>query len=169
MNVVLPRVKYPKSSQWPGVYDQIVERLEALPGVKGAGLTSVLPFSSNFDGRGLAVEDHPRPAGEEISVDLYIVTPGYVQSFAIPLLNGRALTEQDIDTTPLVALINQTMASEMWPGENPLGKRIKFPGSERNLQPWRTVVGVVGDVKQFALDRKEPMQIYLPEAQFPTN
>jgi len=60
------------------------------------------------------------------------------------------------------------MVSEMWPGQDPVGKRIKLVGSERNPQPWRTVVGVVRDVKQYALDRKDPMQIYLPEAQFPT-
>jgi putative ABC transport system permease protein len=67
----------------------------------------------------------------------------------------------------MAALINETMAKELWPGEDPIGKRIKFPGSERNPQPWRTVVGVVNDVKQYGLDKKEPMQIYLPEAQFP--
>jgi putative ABC transport system permease protein len=59
------------------------------------------------------------------------------------------------------------MAGELWPDEDPIGKRIKFPGSQRNPQPWRTVVGVVSDVKQYGLDKKEPMQIYLPEAQYP--
>jgi len=66
-------------------------------------------------------------------------------------------------------LINETMARELWPGQSPVGKRIKFPGSEKNPQPWRTVVGVVSDVKQYELDRKEPMQIYLPEDQYPTS
>jgi len=56
----------------------------------------------------------------------------------------------------------------LWPGEDPLGKRIKFPGSEKNPQPWRTVVGVVKDVSQYALDKKAPMQIYVPHTQFPT-
>jgi putative ABC transport system permease protein len=61
------------------------------------------------------------------------------------------------------------MASQLWPSEDPLGKRIKFPGSEKNPQPWRTIVGVVGDVNQYALDRKPPMQMYLPQAQYPTS
>ena len=169
MNVVLPVAKYPKGPQWIAFYNQLGERLEALPGVESAGFTSVLPFSGNFDGRGLAVEDHPRPVGEEFNVDLYIVTPAYPQTMAIQLLQGRALTERDTETTPSVALINETMAREMWPGQDPIGKRIKFPGSEKNPQPWRTVIGIVGDVKQYALDRKDPMQIYLPEAQFPTS
>jgi putative ABC transport system permease protein len=60
------------------------------------------------------------------------------------------------------------MAAQLWPNEDPLGKRIKFPGSEKNPQPWRTVVGVVKDVSQYALDQKPPMQIYVPHAQFPT-
>ncbi|HST23943.1 MAG TPA: ABC transporter permease, partial [Blastocatellia bacterium] len=168
MNVTLPGAKYPKAPMWVAAYNQMIERIEALPGVQSAGLTSVLPLSGNFDGRALAVEDYPKPRGEEIDVDLYITTPGYLRTMAIPLLQGRALTEQDTENVPQVALINETMARELWPDQNPIGKRIKFPGSERNPQPWRTIVGVMGDVKQYGLDRKDPMQIYLPEAQFPT-
>ncbi|HKQ04607.1 MAG TPA: ABC transporter permease [Blastocatellia bacterium] len=168
MSVTLPGAKYPKAPQWVAFYNQLGERLKALPGVKAAGFTSVLPFSGNFDGRALAIEDYPKARGEEDSVDLYIVTPAYLEAMAIPLKQGRALAEQDTDTAPLVALINQTMADALWAGQNPIGKRIKFPGSERNPQPWRTVIGVVADVKQYGLDRKDPMQIYLPEAQYPT-
>jgi len=169
MNVPLPLARYPKGESWKGFYHRLIDRLEVTPGVKSAGLTSVLPFSDNFDGRGLAVEDHPVPRGEEISVDLYIATADYLQTMCIPLRQGRALTERDTENTPMVALINETMARELWPGQSPVGKRIKFPGSEKNPQPWRTVVGVVSDVKQYELDRKEPMQIYLPEDQYPTS
>jgi putative ABC transport system permease protein len=169
MNVTLPSAKYPKAPMWVAAYNRMIERIEALPGVQSAGLTSVLPLSGNFDGRGLAVEDYPKPRGEEIDVDLYITTPGYLRTMAIPLLKGRALTEQDTENVSQVALINETMARELWPDQNPIGKRIKFPGSERNPQPWRTIVGVMGDVKQYVLDRKDPMQIYLPEAQYPTS
>jgi putative ABC transport system permease protein len=169
MNVSLPSAKYPKGPDRNALFTRMLERVGALPGVETAELTSILPFSGNFDGRGLAVEDRPKPRGEEISVDLYIETPGYVRAMGIPLIKGRELTEQDTDKTPLAALINQTMAQQLWPNEDPLGKRIKFPGTEKNPQPWRTVVGVVGDVNQYALDRKPPMQIYLPEAQYPTS
>jgi putative ABC transport system permease protein len=169
MNVNVPSVKYPEPQMWAAFYNRIIERIEALPGVQTAGVTSVLPLSSNFDGRSLAVEDRPKPRGEEIAVDLYIVTPSYLRTMAIPLMRGRPLTNQDTENQSMVALINETMAKELWPAEDPLGKRIKFPGSERNPQPWRTVVGVVSDVKQYGLDKKEPMQIYLPEAQFPSS
>ncbi len=169
MNVVMSSAKRPQPASWVAFYDQMLKRIEALPGVKGAGLTSVLPFSSNFDGRALAVEDYPKPRGEEFNVDLYITTPGYLRAMSVTLLKGRAMEEHDTAEAAPVALINETMARELWPSEDPLGKRIKFPGSEKNPQPWRTVVGVVGDVSQYGLDRKIPMQIYLPEAQYPTS
>ena len=168
MNVGLPGIKYPKPENQVAFYKEVTQRIASLPGVKATGTTSVLPLSDNFDGRGLVVEDHPKPRGEEITVDLYIASPGYLRAMDIPLLKGRAITEQDTMDSARIALINSTMSAQLWPNEDPLGKRIKFPGSEKNPQPWRTVVGVVKDVSQYALDKKPPMQIYVPHAQFPT-
>ncbi|MFN2455427.1 MAG: ABC transporter permease [Pyrinomonadaceae bacterium] len=169
MNVALPSARYPKPHDWIGFYNNLIARVESLPGVQAAGVTSVLPLSSNFDGRGLAVEDHPKPRGEEISVDLYTTTPGYQRAMSIATLKGRALSEQDTETSLPVALINETMAKELWAHEDPLGKRIKLVGSEGSQRPWHTVVGVVSDVRHYGLDKKAPMQIYLPETQFPTS
>jgi putative ABC transport system permease protein len=169
MNIGLPSAKYPKPENVIAFYQQVTDRLGALPGVKAAGLTSVLPLSDNFDGRGLAVEDHPKAPGEEITVDLYVTTPGYLRALEIPLQQGRAINEHDTKDSENVALVNRTMAEALWPDVDPLGKRIKFPGDEKNPQPWRTIVGVVSDVSQYALDKKAPMQIYLPHAQFPTS
>jgi len=87
----------------------------------------------------------------------------------IPLIKGRELSERDIEGAEAVALINETMASALWGEQDPIGRRIKFPGSQRFPQSWRTIVGVVGDVSQYALDTRPPMQIYLTEAQFPTS
>ncbi|MEP6922226.1 MAG: ABC transporter permease [bacterium] len=168
MNIGLPTAKYPKPENLIAFYRQTTDRIAGLPGVKAAGITSVLPLSDNFDGRGLAVEDHPTARGEELTVDLYVTTPGYLRAMEIPLLRGRALSEQDTKDSPNVALINSTMARSLWPEADPLGKRIKFPGSDTNQLPWRTIVGVVSDVSQYALDKKAPMQIYLPHSQFPT-
>ena len=168
MNIGLPGIKYPKPENQVAFFKEVTQRIASLPGVKAAGTTSVLPLSDNFDGRGLLVEDHPKPRGEEITVDLYIATPGYLRTMEIPTLRGRALTEQDTKDSAMIALINSTMSAQLWPNEDPLGKRIKFPGSEKNPQPWRTIVGVVKDVSQYALDKKPPMQIYVPHAQFPT-
>jgi putative ABC transport system permease protein len=137
--------------------------------VKSAGITSVLPLSANFDGRGLAVEDRPKPRGEELSVDLYVTTPDYLKAMEIPLLKGRPITAADTKEAVKIALINDKMARDLWPNEDPLGKRIRFAGGPDNTQPWRTIVGVVYDVSQYALDKSPPMQIYLPHAQFPTS
>ncbi|HEV2830124.1 MAG TPA: ABC transporter permease [Pyrinomonadaceae bacterium] len=169
MNIGLPAAKYPKPENQIAFYKQVTERIAALPGVKAAATTTVLPLSDNFDGRGLIVEDQPRVRGEEISVDLYVATPDYLRAMEIPLLQGRGITEQDTADSFKVALVNKTMAAQLWPNQDPLGKRIKFPGSEKNPQPWRTVVGVVTDVAQYALDKQAPMQMYLPHQQFPTS
>ena len=168
MNVGLPGIRYPKPENQVAFYKEVTQRIASLPGVKASGTTSVLPLSGNFDGRGLLVEDHPKPRGEEITVDLYIASPGYLRAMEIPLVKGRAITDQDTTDAVKIALINSTMAAQLWPNEDPLGKRIKFPGSEKSPQPWRTIVGVVKDVSQYALDKKAPMQIYVPHAQFPT-
>lgn len=169
MNISLPSAKYPNGAAQTAFYNQILGRIQTLPGVQSAGVTSVLPFSENFDGRSLAIEDQPRARGDELSVDLYIVTPGYLRTLEIPLTKGRTLAEADTENAPPAALINETMARELWPNQDPIGKRVKFPGSEKNVQPWRTVVGVVKDVKQYGLDKADKMQLYLPEAQFPTS
>src|SRR4029078_1723200 len=127
MNIGLPSMKYPKPGNWLAFYKQPNARIAGMPGVSAAGITSVLPLSDNFDGRGLVVEDYPKPRGEEISVDLYVVTPGYLRAMEIPVLKGRAITEQDNVDGTKVALINQTMAKQLWPRQDPIGKRIRFP------------------------------------------
>lgn len=167
MAIGLPGAKYPKPENVIAFYKQATERIAAVPGVKASGITSVLPLSDSFDGRGLDVEDHPRPAGEDYNVDLYVITPGYLRAMEIPLLKGRAITEQDNTETIKVALINRTMADQLWARQDPIGKRIRLGGNDKN--PWRTIVGIVSDVSQYALDQKPPMQIYLPHEQFPTS
>lgn len=167
MNIGLPSVKYPKPENVVAFYKQATERIAALPGVKAAGVTSVLPLSDNFDGRGLEVEGFPRPPGDDWEADLYVVTPGYLHAMEIPLQKGRAITDQDTTSAMKVALINRTMANQFWANQDPIGKRIKLSGNEKN--PWWTIVGVVNDVSQYALDQKAPMQIYLPHEQFPTS
>src|SRR5688572_12701933 len=170
MNIGLPGARYPNSVDWIRFYRQTTDRIAAIPGVKAAAITSVMPLTSNFDGRGLAVEDHPRPRGEEFTVDLYVMTPGYLNAMEIQLLRGRPLTEEDREKSEKVALINNSMAQTLWPGTEPLGRRIRFAGDDGSeAQQWRTIVGVVNDVSQYALDKKPPMQIYLPHVQFPTS
>lgn len=170
MNIGLPGAKYPKPEDKIGFYQQVRERIAALPGVQAVGTTSVLPLSTNFDGRGIGIEDIPRAPGEEISVDMYVTTPGYLKAMEIKTLKGRALEDQDTKDSFKVLLVNKTMAEQLWPGQDVLGKHIAMPADVQNgTTKWRTVVGVVSDVSQYAIDQKPPMQMYLPHSQFPTS
>src|SRR6185436_20329457 len=98
----------------------------------------------------------------------YIAMPGYLQSLNIPLRHGREITTQDDERAPLVLLVSEGLAARFWPNQDPIGKRIKLPWNPgRDDQPWRTVVGVVGDVKQYGLDKPGTSALYLPHAQYP--
>jgi putative ABC transport system permease protein len=168
MNVSLPSAKYPDAPARMTFYDRLVENARALPGVEEAGITSVLPVSSNFDSRGIEVEGRTYGPGEEPSPDAYFVTPGYLRALAISVLQGRTLTQEDTATSVPVALVSETMARRLWPGDDALGKRFRLggglPGQER---PWRTVVGVVADVRRKGLDIESEPAFYVPYAQFP--
>ncbi|MFN2507499.1 MAG: ABC transporter permease [Chthoniobacterales bacterium] len=170
MNVWLPHAKYPKAPDWNGFYDRMLQRLHELPGVDAAGLTSVLPVSENFDKRTIEVEGQPRGPGEHPDVDNYIVTPDYVRAMSIQLLRGRNITAQDTADAPLAALVSEALARKVWPGEEALGKRVRFYNLDPVEQrPWRTVVGVVGDVKQYGLDTPGTAALYVPLPQMPTS
>jgi putative ABC transport system permease protein len=170
MNVWLPNAKYPKAPDWNSFLNRMLERIEALPGVEAAGVTSVLPVSANWDRRTIEVEGQPKGPGENPDIDNYMVSPNYLRAMSIPLLQGRAFTAQDSENAPLVVLISETMARKLWPGADPIGKQVRFYNSNPAEQrPWRTVVGVVRDVKQYGLDTAGTMAMYETLAQFPTS
>ena len=170
MNVWLPQAKYPKAADSNAFYDRMLRRLQALPAVEATGLTSVLPVSANFDKRSIEVEGQPRAPGEYPDVDNSIVSPDYTRAMSMQLLSGRALTERDTADAPLAVLVSETMARKLWPGDEPVGKRLRFHNSNPVEQrPWRTVVGVVGDVKQYGLDRPGTTALYVPLTQMPTS
>jgi putative ABC transport system permease protein len=148
----------------------MLDRIEALPGVEAAAVTSVLPISDNFDRRTIEVEGQPKVPGENPDIDNYMITPNYLRALSVSLRQGRALTVQDTANTPLAVMISETMARKLWPGDNPIGKRVRFYNSDPAEQrPWRSVVGVVHDVKQYGLDTTGTMAMYETLEQFPTS
>jgi putative ABC transport system permease protein len=168
MNVWLPSAKYPKNADGVPFFNRMLERIQAIPGVEAAAVTSVLPVSANFDRRTIEVEGQPQKPGEYPDVDNYMVSPDYLRAMSIPLLRGRTLTAQDTEDTALVVLVSETMARKLWPGDDAIGKRVRFYNSSGEQRPWRTVVGIVQDVKQYGLDKPAPTAMYETLAQFPT-
>jgi predicted permease len=145
-------------------FEELLERVRALPGIRSAGAVSFLPLAGDdwrsgieLEGRAADSDDGPTRA------HVRFATPFYFQSLGIPLLEGRFIEAEDRADGLLVAVINETMARRYWPEERAVGRRVRFVGDES----WRQVVGVVGDVKYWGLDRETNPEMYLPHSQFP--
>jgi putative ABC transport system permease protein len=167
MDIGLPSAKYPEGTERPLIfYRELLAHINALPGVECAGAVNVLPLGSNFDSAGTEPEGVAHDPGKMPYPERYVVTPGYLRALRIRLMRGRVFSEADNESAPLVALVSSTAAQRWWPNQDPIGRRVKVPGFDYSPQPWRTVVGVVQDVKQAALDAPATMQVYLPHAQY---
>jgi putative ABC transport system permease protein len=160
----LPRGKYGELSQRTAFYQKVLERIKALPDVTSAACTTAAPLAWKGGGSGISAEGRQTPATGN-SVLHRQVSPDYFQTMGIPLHKGRPFNEHDGPESMPVAIINETMARQFWPNENNvLGKRFKL-GFHDSLNPWITVVGIVGDVKEKGLDAPAPGEMYLPYQQ----
>ncbi|HEU5179459.1 MAG TPA: ABC transporter permease [Candidatus Polarisedimenticolia bacterium] len=145
-------------------YRSLLERIAAIPGVRAAGMVSQLPLGGNIDRYGVLAQDKPLANPEKApAADRYAVTPGYLEAMQIPLRRGRTLTEQDSALSGKVVLVNESLAREIWAGEDPIDKLIRVGGPDA---PWRRVVGVVGDIHHSGLDDGHRLQFYAPEEQW---
>ena len=150
MTLALSSTKYDKPVQQIAFYDQLLQRVRALPGVASAGAIDSLPMGGGGSTQPIAVEGHPALAmSEQPEVAVRVVEPGFMETMRIPLLQGRVLSAADIADRPSVIVISESMAKRFWPGENPIGKRLKMTFSPEKS---REVVGVIGDVKGDGLD-----------------
>jgi putative ABC transport system permease protein len=167
MDIGLPQAKYPEGTLKPrAFYRELLDRTNSLPGVERAGAVSILPLGGNFDTAGALPEGFALGAGEMPYPERYIVTPGYFDTMKLRLKRGRFLTEGDDENAPLVVLLSETAAQRWWPNQDPIGRRLKVPGLDNSPPLWRTVVGILQDVKQAGLDAPHTMQVYLPHAQY---
>ena len=149
-------------------YDECLARVEAVPGVRAAALTQSLPIDGSRWNSVFIVADKPVPPRAELpSAAFTPVSAGFFRAMGIRLLKGRTFTEADAADRPTVTVINETMARRFWPGEDPLGKRLK-QGWPEDQAPWLEVVGVVADVKLNGVDQETPLQAYLPLMQRPS-
>jgi len=161
MKVVLPDTKYREYARRAAFYSDLIQRVESLAGVRSAAVTTNLPLYRQGNSISVWIEGRPEPPpGQELIVVTRIVSPSYFDTMSIPLLSGRKLTDQDIETSPNVVVISETMARRYWPNEDAVGKRIAV-GRVRSDQDWISVAGVVKDVRQFELTADPKPQMYL--------
>ena len=169
MRVTLPVANYREPAQQVDFYKRVLEGIKTQPGIESAGAINQLPLSgllvgvTNFviEGRQAAT------AGNEFNANERTISHDYFATLGIPVLTGRSFTESDIATAPPVAIINQTMVNQYFPGEDPTTKRVKL-GNVDSPGPWYSIVGVVGDIREVGLDSDPRPEIYKLYVQSPT-
>jgi hypothetical protein len=152
MRLTLPPGKYKQGEPRAQIYKQLIDQVKTTPGVQSAAAVLSLPLGGDTFNvwRGVIREGRPMTPDEQTNAQHLVITPDYFQTLQIPLKAGRTFTDQDNLQSTKVVIVNETMARQLWPGENPIGKRFtvwrdeKFP---------REVVGVVGDTKSIARRR----------------
>src|SRR5216683_49506 len=166
-HIVLPEAKYRDKDRIRGFYEQVLRNIQALPGVEPAACVTSLPSGWTWNWVDLRAEGKPPASPADMPpVISQVVAPGFFPALRVPLRQGRLLSDQDGPNAPPVVVISETMARQNWPDQNPLGKHIQL-GRPQAAQPFRTVVGVVGDVQPVPLDHDPAPTAYVPFAQQP--
>jgi predicted permease len=161
----LPQQQYPTQSMVDGFDGELLRRLRQLPGVSAVGLTTRLPASGIHSSSAFVVEGFVPPKGAGITLGSPTYTEGdYFKAMGISLLKGRFFTPEDKQGSQMVVIVNHKLAEHYWPGQNPLGRRIRM-GLSGSPTPWLAVVGEVGDVKLGSPDEETTEQMYEPMAQ----
>ena len=159
-NVALPQTGYSEPAKRAVLFERVLAELKIQPGVKAAAATLPLlggwQSSFNIDGK-----PEP-PPGQRPSADIARVSPDYFSVMGIHVLEGRVFDERDREKAPLVCVVDETFARTHWPGESPLGKRVKFGALANPENPWMEVVGQVAHVKNYGVDEESRVELYLP-------
>ncbi|HXE88034.1 MAG TPA: FtsX-like permease family protein, partial [Hyphomicrobiaceae bacterium] len=165
LEMALPWIKYGEAPKKVALFDEILLRFQAVPGVDQVAAVEKLPLKEPIEPVDVFLENRPATAGETPKAYPNIVSPDYFSVMGISRLQGRGFTNQDRAETPGVAIVNQTLARRFWPGQNPLEQRLSFaaPGTEEHK--WLTVVGLIQDVRHTSLEAEPEPEIYTPLAQ----
>jgi predicted permease len=163
LRTTLPREVYRDPARRLAFFDRVVQDVQALPGVEGAAYNSMLPFLSAGNTQGYRVENHPFPPGEPGDALLRVGTNDYLKTLGVHLVEGRLPEARDGAGAPPVIVINETLAKVFWPRESALGHRITMSG---RVPVWRTIIGVVKDVRERGYDENLKPGVYIPYAQF---
>jgi len=164
LQLMAPFSKYPKAEQISTFFRRVNSRISTLPGVKAVGGISSPPLTALADTFPLVIEGRPETlATPRTMAGLYGVTPQYFSAMGIPLERGRFFLDSDIRGASIVAVIGHSLAARFWPGQDPIGKRVKVELGLDN--PWMTIVGIVGDVRFKSLDAPPTLAVYHSQEQ----
>ena len=170
MQVSPPATKYREPQQIDAFFQQALDKIKALPGVRSAGISTSVPMSGFNSAGSFAIEGRTTAPGEMAPWgNRWFAGASYFQTLEVPLIKGRYFDDRDRSDAPQVAIIDETMERKFWPDENPIGRRISFQGDPQGNPIWREVVGVVGHVKHKGLEGESPVQYYVPFRQMPVN
>jgi putative ABC transport system permease protein len=167
VRTVLPQNKYAAPARRAQFYDDVLARVERLPGVVSAGYTTSVPLQWKGGSNGFRIEGVEPPPGVIENAVHRQVSAHYLETVGLRLRGGRYFDEHDDARSQPVVIINETMARQFWNGESPLGRRISF-GEGDDAEPWRTIVGVVADVRQMGMDAPVKAEMYIPYRQIKT-
>jgi predicted permease len=167
-NLALPAAKYSNDTVRVAFFDQLRQRVAAIPGVQAVGLTSVLPFGGGWSTGSFNVEGYTAPDGQPSPWgDVRTVDAGFADAMGLPLRRGRFFLESDGPSSPPVVVIDEVLAERYWPGENPIGKRISRGNPANPATVWFEVIGVVGHAAHEGLDADARVQYYFHYRQRP--
>ena len=165
MRLSLPAASYEAPEQVVVFYERLVESVRQLPGVLRAGAVRSLPLGSTIGDFGLTIEGYVPPPGTNAKGDWQIVTDGYIEAMGERVIRGRTIAAADTADAQLVALVNEELARRYWPGQDPLGRRLKIGGGS-SQRPWLTVVGIVADVRHNGIVETVKEKFYVPHRQW---
>lgn len=161
----LPQKQYSTQAAIDTFNDTLLRKLEQLPGIEAVGITSILPASGNTNNSAIYADGYVPPKGGSLDLSWPSSVMGdYFHAAGIPLIRGRGFTSADTAKSPLVCVVNRTLAEHFWPGQDPIGKRLHWGMKETPL-PWMTIVGEVGDIKQTSPADPTQYQVYQPASQ----
>jgi predicted permease len=163
MRLSLPGARYSTPESIVGFFRQVGERLERTPGVESVGTSYSLPMSAvAFAWEPITIEGYVPPTAQDTIIsNVRIINPGYFDVMRIPLKLGRYFTGKDIKGAQETVIVNEALAQRFWPNEYPIGKRLQRGESG----PWRTVVGVISDTKEYSAEKEPPIAVYYPAEQ----
>ena len=162
----LPQKQYTTQAAVDDFDRTLIQRLQQLPGVDAVGVSTLLPDSGQESSTAFVAEGYVPAKGAPMNLAWPPQVFGdYFRAAGIPLLRGRFFNDADTATSPLVAIVNRTFAEKYWPGQDPIGKRLRI-GVPESPTPWMTVVGEIGDIKQTSADAATLNQFYAPDSQF---